>query len=306
MLDPTGNLQYCFTPLVSYIADTPEACMLACVCGLMSLVTMASYKNFGDPDQHLPCTTAITLAQLATVMAYCNPNDVDTFFAACEQLRLSGVSHPFWCDWPLAEPSHFLTPEGLHHWLREFWDHDFAWCVRVLGDVQLDFQFSILPPITSLCHFSSGVTKLKQVTGQAQQDVLHYIVAIITGTADSFIITGIHALVDFWYFSQALHISTTTRDKIQSALIEFHDHKHMILAGGLRHGQTTSLALEHWQILKLKLMLNVVPSIEQVSLLLQWSADTTEHAHIEVVKDPTSRTTNQMPAVQHCSRSPFS
>jgi hypothetical protein len=31
MPDPLGNLRYCFTPLVSYIADTPEACMIACV-----------------------------------------------------------------------------------------------------------------------------------------------------------------------------------------------------------------------------------------------------------------------------------
>jgi hypothetical protein len=31
MSDPLGNLRYCFTPLASYIVDTPEACMLACV-----------------------------------------------------------------------------------------------------------------------------------------------------------------------------------------------------------------------------------------------------------------------------------
>ncbi|KAI6114201.1 hypothetical protein F5141DRAFT_1001954, partial [Pisolithus sp. B1] len=31
MSDPIGNLCYCFTLLVSYIVDTPEACMLACI-----------------------------------------------------------------------------------------------------------------------------------------------------------------------------------------------------------------------------------------------------------------------------------
>ncbi|KAG1842843.1 hypothetical protein F4604DRAFT_1938562 [Suillus subluteus] len=46
--DPTGRSHYCFTPLVSYIADTPEAMMLACVSGKMSPVTMAMYKQFGD------------------------------------------------------------------------------------------------------------------------------------------------------------------------------------------------------------------------------------------------------------------
>ncbi|KAG6372948.1 hypothetical protein JVT61DRAFT_6988 [Boletus reticuloceps] len=31
MPDPLGELRYCFTPLISYIADTPEACVISCV-----------------------------------------------------------------------------------------------------------------------------------------------------------------------------------------------------------------------------------------------------------------------------------
>ncbi|KAG1732353.1 hypothetical protein EDB19DRAFT_1640230 [Suillus lakei] len=31
MSDPVGNLRYCFTPLASYIMDTPKAAMLTCV-----------------------------------------------------------------------------------------------------------------------------------------------------------------------------------------------------------------------------------------------------------------------------------
>jgi hypothetical protein len=31
MPNPLGNLRYCFTPLVSFITDTPEACMVMCV-----------------------------------------------------------------------------------------------------------------------------------------------------------------------------------------------------------------------------------------------------------------------------------
>ncbi|KAG1824624.1 uncharacterized protein BJ212DRAFT_1475922 [Suillus subaureus] len=46
--DPTGCSCYCFTPLVSYIADTPEAMMLTYIGGKMSPVTMAMFKQFGD------------------------------------------------------------------------------------------------------------------------------------------------------------------------------------------------------------------------------------------------------------------
>ena len=48
MNDPLGNLRLCYTPLVSYIVDTPEACMLAAVGGKTSPVTIAMYKQFGD------------------------------------------------------------------------------------------------------------------------------------------------------------------------------------------------------------------------------------------------------------------
>ncbi|KIM63452.1 hypothetical protein SCLCIDRAFT_117074 [Scleroderma citrinum Foug A] len=47
-------------------------------------------------------------------------------------------------------------------------------------------------------------------------------------------------------------------------------------------------------------MQSIAPSIEQVGSLLQWSADTTEHAHIEVVKDPASSTNNHNNESQIC------
>ncbi|KAH7905010.1 hypothetical protein BJ138DRAFT_1233543 [Hygrophoropsis aurantiaca] len=298
MSDPVGNQRYCFTLLASYIVDTPEACMLSCVRGLTSPLTMAMYQNFGDPEPHPPRTAAITLAQLGSID--CDPDDVAAYFAACEPDRLSGVSHPFWRDWPLADPSSFLTPEPLHHWHREFWDHDIQWCKIALGADELDFRFSVLPPITTLRHFGTGITKLKQVGGRAQRDAQRYIVVVIAGKAAPSVVTAVRALVDFRYLAQAPAISTTTRDKIQSALREFHENKEAILNSGLRRGAKTKAALDHWHIPKLEMMQSVVPSIERVGSLLQWSADTTEHAHIEVVKDPAATTNNHNYDTQIC------
>ncbi|KAI6094882.1 hypothetical protein F5141DRAFT_1014438 [Pisolithus sp. B1] len=145
MSDPVGNLWYCFTHLVLYIVDTPEACMLACVHGNTSPVTTAMYKDFGDPYHHLPRTVTTTLMQLSSIK--CDILDVDQYFAACEPFRLSSVSHPFWRNWLLAEPSKFLTPKSLHEWHYQFWDHDVCWCKQALGAAELDFQFSIIPHI---------------------------------------------------------------------------------------------------------------------------------------------------------------
>ena len=49
MSDPVGNLWHCFTTLASYIVDTPESALLSGIGGKTSLVTMAFYKQFGDP-----------------------------------------------------------------------------------------------------------------------------------------------------------------------------------------------------------------------------------------------------------------
>jgi hypothetical protein len=49
MSDPLGSLRYVFTPLAAYIADTPEATALCGIAGKTSHLTMATYKEFGDP-----------------------------------------------------------------------------------------------------------------------------------------------------------------------------------------------------------------------------------------------------------------
>ena len=49
MADPSGFSRFCFTALASYIVDTPEAALIAGVAGKMLHLTMADYRNFGDP-----------------------------------------------------------------------------------------------------------------------------------------------------------------------------------------------------------------------------------------------------------------
>ncbi|KIJ19459.1 hypothetical protein PAXINDRAFT_7940 [Paxillus involutus ATCC 200175] len=87
-------------------------------------------------------------------------------------------------------------------------------------------------------------------------------------------------------------LDEATQEKIKNVLQEFHDHKKTIIDLGARRGKKNR-PLKHWHIPKLELMQSVVPSIAAVGLLLQWSADTTEHAHIAVIKDPAEATNNR-------------
>ncbi|KAF8424247.1 hypothetical protein L210DRAFT_3615138 [Boletus edulis BED1] len=241
----------------------------------------------------------ITMPDPLGKLRYCfTPLTSPLTMASYEKFRLSGVSLPFWRDWLLASPPRFLTPEALHYWHRECWDHDVRWCRIALGDVEIDFRFSVLPKITGLRHFRNGITKLKQVGGRTQRDVQRYLVVVIAGGAPPHVVTAIRALMEFRYLAQAPAITSRTRNMIRDALHEFHGHKQAILDAGLRRGEKT--VLNHFQIPKLELMQSVVPSIAQVGCLLQWSADTTEHAHIEVVKDPASMTNHHDYDAQRC------
>ena len=66
-----------------------------------------------------------------------------------------------------------------------------------------------------------------------------------------------------------------------SSLQEFHDNKAALMEASAR------CSLNHWKIPKLEMMLAIAPSIPNMGTLGQWSADITEHAHIDVIKDLT-------------------
>lgn len=285
MCDPLGWRRWCFTPLASYIVDTPESGLIAGVLGKTSSVTTAYYKQFGDDFQHEPRTASKTLAQLRSINSKVDPWDLEQYFEKAKEYRLNGVHQPFWADWPLSDPSIFLTPEPLHHWHKQFWDHDVRWCINAVGAAELDFRFSVLHPHTGMRHFKEGISSVKQVTGREHRDIQRYIVGIIADSVPRGFLISIRALLDFRYLGQSLEIDEKTCTKIDDALKEFHTYKGSIIASGSRRGKG-NIPINNWHIPKLEFMQSVVTNIRQNGVPIQWSADMTEHAHIVVVKIP--------------------
>ncbi|KIK15956.1 hypothetical protein PISMIDRAFT_114217 [Pisolithus microcarpus 441] len=144
MSDPVGNLKHCFTPLVTYITDTPEQHIIACITDNASAVSMAVSKQFRDPLHCAARTASKTRQLLIAVKREMHARNLSSYFQACRKQQLNGVTSPFWLDWALAEPSSFLNLEVLHHFFKMFWDHDWKWCSRMLGADELDFWFSLL------------------------------------------------------------------------------------------------------------------------------------------------------------------
>ena len=260
---------------------------------------MATYKQFGDPFQHKPQTASTTLAQLMCIESTIDPWDLDSYLPVAKCFRLNGVHHPFWRDWPLVEPSFFLTPEPLHHWHKMFWDHDAKWCIQAVGAAKIDFQFSVLQPCIGFCHFTEGISGLKQVTGCKHCDVQCYIVGVIAGTIPRDFLIAIWASMDFWYLCQAEEIDDGCCDRIQAALIGFHAHKSVITDAGARVG-VGNRPINNWYIPKLEMMQSVISNIRANGAIIQYSADVMEHAHIMEIKNPAQAGNNQCYEAQIC------
>ena len=292
--DCAGNLCYCFTPLVAYIVDTPEATALTGVAGKTSHLTMATYKEFGDPFQHQPRTAASILTSLEDLASRFDPSDIATYTSnAKATFRLNGVSVPFWRNWCLPDgippdPYQIFPIEILHHLHKAFWDHDMKWAIRAAGDHELDLRYSLVQPRNGYRHFSSGVSSLKQVTGREHRDIQRYLLALIPDDVDERFILCIRSLLDLRYLAQLHRATEGDLSAISTALRLFHTHKQSIIDNDLRVGKRGTI--NNFQIPKLELLQSLISCIRWSGTLPQWSADITERLHIDYIKTPRENT----------------
>lgn len=285
MNDPRGNLRYCYMPLISYIADTPEQSLVSGTSPRSSPMSVATHDEFGDGLRHDPRTAEHTLRAIAKLCSRVHPDDHEKFLKVAKSYGLNGVDKPFWRDWPLSDPAYFLKIEILHHFLKMAWDHDTKWCITTVGEEEIDYRFSLLQTPVGYRSFADGVSKLKQVTGRDHRSILRYILCIIAGAVPTRFLAAICALLDFRYLAQMPVFDERVLAKLDTALASFHTHKDAILAAGARS--------EHFKIPKLELLQHVVPSIRASGSPMQWSADVTEHAHVTEIKNPARAGNNQ-------------
>ncbi|KAI6103241.1 hypothetical protein EDD17DRAFT_1487291 [Pisolithus thermaeus] len=132
--------------------------------------------------------------------------------------------------------------------------------------------------------FEDGILKLKQVTRCDHHAIQCYIIGVISGAVPRRFLIVVHALVNFCYLAQAPIFTDHSLDRLTNALQLFHDNKDTVMQAGVQ---------DTWEIPKLKLLQSVVSNIQCSGPVIQWSADTTKHAHIQEVKVPAQLSNNQ-------------
>jgi hypothetical protein len=304
MSDPAGNLRLVFTPLASHIADRPEHHLITGTSHAVSPVSHATKNEFGSSQRYSPRGAKEILNEIESLNSEVDPTDIRRYQKEARNRGLSGVHAPFWRDWFLVSPDtlpnpiDYITPDPLHQWYRFIYDHILHWVSKLLGEDELNFRISILQRQIGFRHFTNGCTNFKQVTGNEQQDMGRYLVALINGhpKATCEVITAIRSLTDFIYLGQYSSHDEDTLRYMEDALSNFHHHKEAILSAGLRCGENGEL--NHFNIPKLEMMHHVTANTRRMGIPTQYTTDITEHKLIEVAKEPFQLTNRHDPAPQ--------
>ena len=112
---------------------------------------------------------------------------------------------------------------------------------------------------------------------------VHYVIA---GVAEPTFICAIHALIDFMFQAQSPTFMESSICDMEKSLSKFHRYKHAILEAGAQRGK--SKEMDHFQIPKLELIQSFGRMIRNVGLLIQYTADVSEHLLIMHCKGPFS------------------
>jgi hypothetical protein len=294
MTDALGYVRNCFTPLVTYVADLPKQQLVACVSKNASPVTTATLSEFSDPFSHPPRTGADTLKKIQQLCAKTHPWDIATFQKKAKVLKLLGVHLPFWRDWRFADPAHFLNGEILHSCHKFFFDHLLKWCKEVAGHHILDTRYKTQHKRVGICHFTSGISHIKQMTGRKHHDIQRTIVPMISKATPSVtphFVYCVRSLVEFIYKAQSpVHTDTSITSMVE-ALSEFHETRQAIIDAEARRG--ISRVKTDFNIPKLEVMQSFARNIKDNGTLMQYTADVTERLLITHCKLPFERTSRQ-------------
>ena len=284
MVDPSGDIQHCFTPLVAWTVDLPEQLMIACISKNTSPVTEASIKQFGDGKHHALHAGEKTLERIFDTAQDVDPWNLDRFQKCTKALLLLGVHLPFWRDYLLSNPAIFLVPEVLHTLHKLFFDHILAWCKEVLGKDELDFRFKSAHKRVSMRQFSGGVSHVQQMTGREHRDIQRKIVPILAGAAPPDFVAAVRCMIDFIYQAQSPVHSDTTIASMEAALDEFHARKTAIVEAGARKGK--SGIKTDFYIPKLELLQSFADAIRNSGAIIQYTADVSKRLLIMHCKQP--------------------
>ncbi|KAG8794412.1 hypothetical protein FRC12_024650 [Ceratobasidium sp. 428] len=271
-----GYVWHCYPLLAAHIANNPEQTLVAgCKCNLCHRCTVKHDERGNLPEFPAPpCIPDHTAVALEA-------HDFGHTSSLFDEQGLKPFGKPFWADLPHANIFSALTPDILHQLHKGvFKDHLMEWCLLLIHSLygsanKVDYRYKAMPDHSSLRHFTSGVTKLKQTTAHEHREMQKVFTVVVAGLVPEPVLPVVLAAIDFIHFARFPSHTPETLALLDNALNHFHQHKHIFIDYGVR---------DHFNINKLHAMCHYVEAIQELGALDAYNTETPEQLHIEFAK----------------------
>ena len=174
MPDPRGIICEHKQSLVLWLLNKEEQILLVCLSKNSCTTCLAEHHDLSSFTCCAPRTGESILKKIKAVHCQIGAEaDTWAFVAACKDMKLSEVEHPFWegLDTDICQVIHHDVLHGLH---KAFKDHTSQWCTKIIGEFKLDKHLRRFHKQHCICHFHGGISKISQWLGREWKDLERY------------------------------------------------------------------------------------------------------------------------------------
>lgn len=260
--------------LAAYIADYPEQCLVTCCKEFNCPICFCGRENLGlplgeifqdvdadtdiwDPKKHMRILKSSSIKEL-------------------DEHGIRPLNNPFWLALPHTNIFQCIVPDILHQLHKGvFKDHLTTWCISIATATEIDARFMTIPHCANLRVFNKGISAISQWTGTEYKQMEKVFLGLLTGTVPQFVMHAARGLMDFIYLAQYPSHSTTTLQRMEESLQEFHRHKEVFINLSCR---------EDFSIPKVHAMEHYTPLIRLKGTADNFNTEHTEWLDIDFAK----------------------
>ncbi|KIM38198.1 hypothetical protein M413DRAFT_76253 [Hebeloma cylindrosporum] len=301
---PDGHLRHAFYGLGPYIADYPEQVYLA---GIVQnwCPKCEAHRDFLDAPGALRRSPQRTDFLIACFdLTSFDPGILWNDFG----IRCDYLARPFTYNFPRADIHELLSSDLLHQVVKgTFKDHIVTWIYNYLtiehGEARaheitqdIDRRISSVPIFPGLRRFPDG-RNFEQWTGNDSKALMKVLpkvfLAAIVGYVPSDMVRCVAALLDFCYIARQNSLTSKDLDKLDDALVRFHQFRNVFIEAGVR----LDISLPRQHSLK-----HYHRSIRLFGSPNGLCSSITESKHIDAVKKPWRCSSRHEPLFQMLQR----